>query len=88
VLARCVERRGAVGFPFPPVSDEHVRPAVDAMVASLGAAADRLLLATTDEALAGWLLLSTNLTPSPVTGLESCGCRRRWRTAAAEWDRP
>lgn len=55
---------GAVGFPFPPVTNEPVRPAVEAMVESLGAA-DRLLLATADEALAGWLLLSAN--PSPLT---------------------
>ncbi len=45
---------GAVGFPFPPVSDEQVRPAVEAMVESLGTATDRLLLATADDALAGW----------------------------------
>ncbi len=56
---------GAVRFPFPPVTDEQVRSAVDAMVASLASAADRLLLATAGDVLAGWLLLRTN--PSPLT---------------------
>jgi len=48
---------GAVGFPFLPVDDEHVRPAVDILVESLGPRANRLLLVHVDEALAGWLLL-------------------------------
>jgi len=51
---------GAVGFPFPPVDDGHVRPVLEAMVGALEPAGDRLLLATFDGQLAGWLLLSLN----------------------------
>jgi GNAT superfamily N-acetyltransferase len=51
---------GAVGFPFLPVEDAHVLPAVDAMIASLDPLLTRLLLATVDESLAGWLLLVRN----------------------------
>jgi len=51
---------GAVGFPFLPVGDEHVRPAVDAMVQSLDPALNRLLIATDGATLAGWLLLAGN----------------------------
>ncbi len=51
---------GAVGFPFLPVEDAHVLPAVDAMVDSLDPLLSRLLLATVDESLAGWLLLVGN----------------------------
>ncbi len=51
---------GAVGFPFLPVGDEHVLPAVDAMVQSLDPALNRLLIATDGATLAGWLLLAGN----------------------------
>jgi len=51
---------GAVGFPFPPVDDGHVRPVLEAMVGALAPAGDRLLLATLDGQLAGWLLLKLN----------------------------
>ena len=51
---------GAVGFPFLPVEDAQVLPAVDAMVDSLDPLLSRLLLATVDESLAGWLLLVGN----------------------------
>jgi GNAT superfamily N-acetyltransferase len=51
---------GAVGFPFPPVDAEQVRPAVDAMVHGLGRGTDRLLAAAVDGRLAGWLLLRTS----------------------------
>jgi len=51
---------GAVGFPFLPVQDAQVLPAVDAMVDSLDPQLNRLLLATVDETLAGWLLLAGN----------------------------
>ena len=51
---------GAVGFPFPPVDDEHVRPVLEAMVGALAPTGDRLLLATVDGRLAGWLLLRLN----------------------------
>lgn len=51
---------GAVGFPFPPVSNEHVFPAIDAMVRSLDQGANRILIATSNGELAGWLLLAGN----------------------------
>lgn len=51
---------GAVGFPFPPVSDEQVLASLDAMVQSLDEPANRLLLATINGALAGWLFLAGN----------------------------
>lgn len=51
---------GAVGFPFLPVDDVQVRPAVDAMADSLDPVLNRLLLAHAGQALAGWLLLAGN----------------------------
>lgn len=51
---------GAVGFPFIPVDDEQVRPAVEALVASLDPSLNRLLLALHGEDLAGWVLLAGN----------------------------
>lgn len=51
---------GAVGFPFLPVGDEHVAPAVEEMVASLDPQLNRLLVATADQALVGWLFLAGN----------------------------
>ena len=60
LLAGRVQRRGAVGFPFPPVSDERVLPSLDALVRSLGVAVNRILIATLDGELAGWLLLAGN----------------------------
>lgn len=51
---------GAVGFPFPPVSAEHVLPAIDAMVRSLDQDVNRILIATMNGELAGWLLLAGN----------------------------
>ena len=53
---------GAVGFPFLPVEDAQVLPAVDAMIDSLDPLVCRLLLATVGESLAGWLLLVGNTT--------------------------
>lgn len=51
---------GAVGFPFPPVSNEQVLSSLDAMIKSLDKPANRLLLATIDKELAGWLFLAGN----------------------------
>jgi GNAT superfamily N-acetyltransferase len=51
---------GAVGFPFPPVEREEVLAATEEMVTSLDPLLRRLLIATFDDALAGWLLLSGN----------------------------
>jgi GNAT superfamily N-acetyltransferase len=51
---------GAVGFPFPPVSDEQVLQSTDAMVRSLDSDVNRILIATVEGELAGWLLLAGN----------------------------
>jgi predicted GNAT family N-acyltransferase len=51
---------GAVGFPFPPVEIDEVVTATEEMVSSLDPILKRLLIATVDEALAGWLVLSGN----------------------------
>jgi GNAT superfamily N-acetyltransferase len=54
---------GAVGFPFPPVEMETVQTAAEAMVNSLDVPLRRLLIATVDDSLAGWLFLSGNDDP-------------------------
>lgn len=54
---------GAVGFPYPPVSQDHVRPYVDSMISSMESANARILVALDGEKLAGWLLLSANSFP-------------------------
>ncbi|MEU7703119.1 GNAT family N-acetyltransferase [Streptomyces sp. NPDC039028] len=46
---------GAAGFPFPPVDAGVVGPAVDSLVAGLAPATSRLLVASVDGGLAGWL---------------------------------
>ena len=51
---------GAVGFPVLPVTDDQVVAVVDALVGSLDPAVNRLLVATVDQTLAGWLLLTGN----------------------------
>jgi GNAT superfamily N-acetyltransferase len=51
---------GAVGFPILPVTNEQVMPAIDALIGSLDPTLNRLLLATVDQTLAGWLLLVGN----------------------------
>jgi GNAT superfamily N-acetyltransferase len=51
---------GAVGFPILPVTDEQVMPAIEALIGSLDPTLNRLLLATVDQALAGWLVLVGN----------------------------
>jgi GNAT superfamily N-acetyltransferase len=51
---------GAVGFPFPPVSDEQVLQSVDALVVSLTLEVNRILIARVEGELAGWLLLAGN----------------------------
>lgn len=51
---------GAVGFPILPVTNEQVLPAVEALIGSLNPTLNRLLLATVDQTLAGWLLLVGN----------------------------
>lgn len=52
------ERRGRRGrLPFPPVDPAEVTAAVDRIVAGLDPASSRLVVATVDGALAGWLCL-------------------------------
>jgi len=61
-LARCwmavANSGGAVGFAFPPVGLDDVQPVADRLVADLDPEYSRLLLATVDGVLAGWLSLS------------------------------
>jgi GNAT superfamily N-acetyltransferase len=49
---------GAVGFPFPPVGVDDVRPVADRLIAGLDPQYSRLLLAKPGGVLAGWLHLS------------------------------
>jgi GNAT superfamily N-acetyltransferase len=59
-----VNAGGAVGFAEEaPVSDDVVAPAVDEIVAGLHPRLARLLIATRDGDLAGWLLLTGNADP-------------------------
>lgn len=51
---------GAVGFPIRPATDEQVVVAVEALVESLDPRLNRLLIATVDGVLAGWLVLAGN----------------------------
>ena len=51
---------GAVGFPILPVTNEKVLAATEALIGSLDPTLNRLLLATVDQTLAGWLLLMGN----------------------------
>jgi GNAT superfamily N-acetyltransferase len=66
-IARCWQEvsnaGGAVGFPFPPVEIETVMTAAEEMVGSLNPLLRRLLIATVDDTLAGWLFLSGNENP-------------------------
>jgi GNAT superfamily N-acetyltransferase len=66
-IARCWQEvsnaGGAVGFPFPPVELETVMTAAEGMVNSLNPLLRRLLIATVDDTLAGWLFLSGNEDP-------------------------
>jgi GNAT superfamily N-acetyltransferase len=66
-VARCWQEvsnaGGAVGFPFPPVEMETVMTAAEEMVNSLNPLLRRLLIATVDNALAGWLFLAGNENP-------------------------
>jgi GNAT superfamily N-acetyltransferase len=49
---------GAVGFAFPPVGIDDVKPVADQLIADLDPEYSRLLLAKVDGVLAGWLSLS------------------------------
>ena len=49
---------GAVGFPFPPVGINDVKPVADQLIADLDPEYSQLLLAHVDGVLAGWLSLS------------------------------
>ncbi|KOX24700.1 MULTISPECIES: GNAT family N-acetyltransferase [unclassified Streptomyces] len=48
---------GAAGFPFPPVDTAAVAPALDRVAERLSPGTDRLLTATVDGELAGWLVV-------------------------------
>jgi GNAT superfamily N-acetyltransferase len=55
---------GAAGFPFPPVDARQVAPAVDNLASHLHPQRSRILLARSNNALAGWVLLSRD--PNPL----------------------
>ncbi|MFF8838214.1 GNAT family N-acetyltransferase [Streptomyces sp. NPDC015130] len=55
---------GAAGFPFPPVDPSEVAAAVDRIVTALTPATGRIVVATLDGALAGWLHLRRD--PHPL----------------------
>jgi GNAT superfamily N-acetyltransferase len=61
-LANCwmtvANNGGAVGFAFPPVGINDVKPVADQLIADLDPEYSRLLLAKLDGVLAGWLSLS------------------------------
>lgn len=46
---------GAAGFPFPPIDVRQAAPAVDSLVASLAPDTSRLVIASVNGHLAGWL---------------------------------
>ncbi|WP_406311825.1 GNAT family N-acetyltransferase [Streptosporangium sp. NBC_01639] len=48
---------GAVGFAFPPVTELEVIPVADRLIAGLDAKYSRLIVATVDDRVAGWLHL-------------------------------
>ncbi|AOP50897.1 GNAT family N-acetyltransferase [Streptomyces lydicus] len=52
-----------LAFPVPPVDAEQVAPAADALVAGLAPDRGRLLLATVEGTLAGWLVVRRELHP-------------------------
>ena len=54
---------GAAGFPFPPVDEGHVAPAVDALAGCLDPDRSRILLARIGDSLAGWVALSRDASP-------------------------
>ncbi|MFB6635330.1 GNAT family N-acetyltransferase [Streptomyces sp. NPDC056362] len=67
LLAECwtevSDAGGAAGFPFAPVDPAEVAAAVDRIVAGLDPARSRLVTATVDGALAGWLCLRRDSHP-------------------------
>ncbi|WDV50225.1 GNAT family N-acetyltransferase [Streptomyces coeruleorubidus] len=53
----------APGIPLPPVSVRDVAPAAERLIAGLDPERGRLLVATVDGALAGWLIIRRDLHP-------------------------
>ncbi|MFE7400666.1 GNAT family N-acetyltransferase [Streptomyces sp. NPDC057557] len=49
---------GAAGFPFPPVDDHDVEPVADKVIGRLNPQQSRLVIATADGVLAGWVILN------------------------------
>lgn len=54
---------GAVGFPFPPVGTTHVAPVAEELIAGLDPQRSRLVLATVDGILVGWLSIRRDPRP-------------------------
>ncbi|MFD7560197.1 GNAT family N-acetyltransferase [Streptomyces sp. NPDC059835] len=48
---------GAAGFPFPPVQDGEVLPVLDGILGRLHPSRSRLVIAGTDDVVAGWVVL-------------------------------
>lgn len=55
---------GAAGFPFPPVDGHQVAPVANALIGSLKPDHNRLILASRNGGLVGWVSLTRS--PSPV----------------------
>lgn len=66
---------GAAGFPFPPVNVSHVAPAVDTIADGLESQRSQILLARRAGALAGWVVLSRDLSPLIAHWEPSTTCR-------------
>ncbi|MBB6344605.1 N-acetyltransferase family protein [Nonomuraea muscovyensis] len=54
---------GAAGFPFPPVDTAQVTPVADRIIATLDPERSRLLVASLDDMLAGWMHIRRDLDP-------------------------
>lgn len=54
---------GAVGFPFPPVDEATVAPAADDLIARLDPDLRRLLVAVSNDRLAGWVSIHRDANP-------------------------
>ena len=67
---------GAVGFPFPPVTTEHVAAVAEQLIADLDPDHSRLLLAISNDTLLGWL----SLTRQPVRVVRHWGIIQRVQT--------
>src|SRR4051812_32864052 len=54
---------GAAGFPFPPVTIEQVATATDHIIRDLDPQRSRILIASCEGTLTGWVLIRRDLNP-------------------------